>query len=178
MFTYVDSMTAGNPFRRSGGDSLDAYITHVCPFVSGSPETPAFPDFKKYPQCTDIRMQVYFPSCWDCKSLDSANHQSHVAYPVKGLCPSTHPCAIPTLFMESYNSFSGTGFPGKGQIMLANGDTTGFGFHGDFVNGFSTASGSTKSLLVRGLEECGDALNRAAGGEYPLSIRWIMLIGK
>jgi hypothetical protein len=80
--------------------------------------------------------------------------------------------------MESYNSFSGTGFPGKGQIMLANGDTTGFGFHGDFVNGFSTASGSTKSLLVRGLEECGDALNRAAGGEYPLSIRWIMLIGK
>jgi hypothetical protein len=67
--------------------------------------------------------------------------------------------------MESYNSFSNTGFPGSGgQIMLANGDTTGYGFHGDFVNGWSTASGSTKSLLVRGLEECADALNSAAGG--------------
>ncbi|KAI5453552.1 hypothetical protein NCC49_005378 [Naganishia albida] len=156
-------MTAGNPFRTSGGDSLDAHITHLCPYVSGSPETPSFPDFKKYPQCDTIRMQVYFPSCWDCKNVDSASHQSHVAYPVDGKCPSTHPCAIPTLFMESYNSFAGTGFPGSGQIMLANSDTTGYGFHGDFVNGFSTAPAGGKSLLVRGLEECGDALNRAAG---------------
>ncbi|KAJ9103632.1 hypothetical protein QFC19_004207 [Naganishia cerealis] len=156
-------MTAGNPFRTSGGDALDQHITHLCPYISGSPETPAFPDFKKYPQCNTIRMQVYFPSCWDCKNVDSSDHQSHVAYPIDGKCPSTHPCAIPTLFMESYNSFSGTGFPGSGQIMLANGDTTGYGFHGDFVNGFSTASGGTKSLLVRGLEDCADALNSAAG---------------
>lgn len=157
-------MTAGNPFRKTGGDALDQYITHLCPYVSGYADSPAFPDFSKYPQCTTLRMQVYFPSCWDCKNVDSSDHQSHVAYPVDGKCPSTHPCAIPTLFMESYNSFSNTGFPGSGgQIMLANGDTTGYGFHGDFVNGWSTASGSTKSLLVRGLEECADALNSAAG---------------
>jgi hypothetical protein len=158
-------MTAGNPFRKTGGDALDQYITHLCPYVSGYADSPAFPDFSKYPQCDTLRMQVYFPSCWDCKSVDSADHQSHVAYPVNGQCPSTHPCGIPTLFMESYNSFSNTGFPGSGgQIMLANGDTTGYGFHGDFVNGWSTASGSTKSLLVRGLEECAGALNSAAGG--------------
>lgn len=99
------------------------------------------------------------------QSLDSPDHQSYVAYPIDGKCLSIHPCAIPTLFMESYNSFAGTGFPAQGQIMLSNGDTTGYGFHGDFVNGFSTGSEKTKSSLVRGLEECGDALNRAAGGE-------------
>lgn len=27
-------------------------------------------------------MEIMFPSCWDGKNLDSANHQSHVAWPI------------------------------------------------------------------------------------------------
>ena len=33
---------------------------------------------------------VTFPSCWDGKNLDSADYQSHVAYPVAGRCPSRY----------------------------------------------------------------------------------------
>jgi hypothetical protein len=45
------------------------------------------------------------PSCWDGKNLDSADHRSHVAYPVDGWlssaqCPSTHPFQIPGLSMS------------------------------------------------------------------------------
>jgi lysophospholipase L1-like esterase len=45
------------------------------------------------------------PSCWDGKNLDSADHRSHMAYPVDGWlssakCPSTHPFQIPGLSMS------------------------------------------------------------------------------
>ncbi len=39
-----------------------------------------------------------FPSCWDGRNLDSANHRSHMAYKsyVNGIhqCPSSHPVAL------------------------------------------------------------------------------------
>ncbi len=44
-----------------------------------------------------IRTTIRFPTCWNGKDLDSADHQSHVSYPEKGTfetsgaCPSTHP---------------------------------------------------------------------------------------
>jgi hypothetical protein len=53
------------------------------------------------PQCdgsTDnLNMVVEFPQCWDGVNLDSADHVSHMAYPEKGACPSTHPVAIPAI---------------------------------------------------------------------------------
>lgn len=47
-----------------------------------------------------VRMDVFFPSCWNGRDLDSADHKSHMAYPVRDsvsgdmVCPSSHPVAI------------------------------------------------------------------------------------
>ena len=76
---------------------------------------------------------------WNGKDLDSPNHQDHMAYPVDnfqgGNCPATHPVHLVSLFYEFI--FNVGDFPfnpaGTPTWVLANGDTTGLGFHADFV---------------------------------------------
>ena len=53
------------------------------------------------PQCTApdrLRMDIFFPSCWNGTDLDSADHKSHLAYPVasgnRTVCPASHPVPI------------------------------------------------------------------------------------
>lgn len=60
-----------------------------------------------FPQ-NGLRLEVMFPSCWDGKNVDSASHQSHIAYPAggeSGPCPDTHPVRIVTLFYEVSTSY-------------------------------------------------------------------------
>jgi hypothetical protein len=74
------------------------------------------------------------PSCWDGIHLDSPDHKSHMAYPVKGACPAAHPVAVPML-------------QAKVAYKLTDGVTTGlafssgrsFSFHYDFMNGWNQA---------------------------------------
>ena len=42
-------------------------------------------------------ISVRFPNCWDGFRLDSSDHSSHMAYPVKGRCPDSHPVNLPRL---------------------------------------------------------------------------------
>jgi Domain of unknown function (DUF1996) len=44
-----------------------------------------------------LRLHVTFPDCWNGKSLDSADHSSHVAYSVGGACPASHPVPVPAI---------------------------------------------------------------------------------
>lgn len=53
------------------------------------------------PECAApdrLRMDIFFPSCWNGTDLDSADHKSHLAYPVSSgnqtVCPATHPVPI------------------------------------------------------------------------------------
>jgi hypothetical protein len=47
-----------------------------------------------------VRMDIFFPSCWNGTDLDSDDHKSHMAYPINEarsnskICPSTHPVAL------------------------------------------------------------------------------------
>jgi hypothetical protein len=45
-----------------------------------------------------VRADLLFPNCWDGVNLDSDNHQSHLAYPIKGggqiVCPDSHPTSL------------------------------------------------------------------------------------
>jgi len=58
-----------------------------------------------------IRSVLTFPTCWDGVNLDSADHKSHVAYPIAGSvtdrfdydggkCPDTHPIKVPQVMYE------------------------------------------------------------------------------
>jgi len=83
-----------------------------------------------------LRAQIQFPSCWDGHTL-YAPDQSHVAHMSQidnGVCPPTHPYQFTHLFYEVL--YSVTSITQDGEFVFANGDPTGFGFHGDFLNGW------------------------------------------
>lgn len=96
-----------------------------------------------------IRAEIFFPSCWNGK-LDSDNHKDHVAYPDLvnvGKCPKGFEKRIPSLFFETIwntNAFKGV----DGTFVFANGDPTGYGYHGDFMNGWSN------SILKEAIQKC------------------------
>ncbi|KAI0246151.1 hypothetical protein BJV78DRAFT_1158123 [Lactifluus subvellereus] len=67
-------------------------------------------------------------------------HKSHMAYPDRidnGLCPSSHPIHLVSIFYEVYyNVAPFNALNNGGRFVLANGDPTGYGLHGDFLNGW------------------------------------------
>lgn len=90
-----------------------------------------------------LRAQIVFPSCWNGKDLDSADHRSHMAYPsdvYKGICDDpNYPVRTITIQYEiSYavGDFAGMWYGSQSPFVLANGDPTGYGMHGDFLNGW------------------------------------------
>lgn len=97
-----------------------------------------------------LRAQIHFQSCWDGKNLYKPD-QSHVAYLSRidgGVCPPTHPVLLPHLFFEvNYSMDKIDTFKG-GKYMFANGDTTGYSFHGDFMNAWD------EKLLTDAIDQC------------------------
>ena len=98
-----------------------------------------------------IRVDLAFPSCWNGKDLDSPNHRDHMAYDkymhTGGPCPESHPIRLPQILYEiAYDTTVLSKQPGN--FIWANGDTTGFGYHADFMTGWDPV------FLKRALEEC------------------------
>jgi len=130
-------MVAGDPLRRTqdNTDVTNRAVHIMCIFNGGSKQYDGFPPR----QCNTMRSEVYFPSCWDGKNLDSEDHKSHVSYPGigdfnGGVCPETHPVALLSIFFEFF--FDTSSFTDN-KFAFANGDATGFGYHGDFVMGWT-----------------------------------------
>jgi len=74
-------------------------------------------------------MSLMFPNCWDGVNLDSADHRSHMSYPVNSRCPASHPVNLPRL--ESFFRYIvGTG--PIGTITLDSGPY--YTAHQDFFN--------------------------------------------
>jgi hypothetical protein len=126
-------------FRMIGGDSHATGVqpVSVVAWSCGSEAAGATPS-QTPPTCPDawpngLRLRVTFPSCWDGSSLDSVNHKSHVAYPVAGACPSTHPVAVPELTLVF--AYPSTG--GSGVTLASGGALTG---HADFMNAWQPGS--------------------------------------
>ena len=75
-----------------------------------------------------ISLHVGFPNCWDGVNTDSADHQSHLAYPKSGLCPADHPVALPRLIVRLEYPVG----PDSSGITLSSGPY--YTIHGDFWN--------------------------------------------
>jgi hypothetical protein len=91
--------------------------------VRPSSDVPACPNARRQ----SLRLHVTFPSCWDGKNLDSASHQSHVAYPVAGRCPARYAHALPRISLIYRYPIAG----GPG-LTLASGGA--YSAHADFFN--------------------------------------------
>lgn len=140
-------MVTGNPFQRNFTD-VEAAPGHAVSFVcldysggSSHPETNRMPDYN----CPNgLRAQVFFPSCWNGIDLDPPDHKSHMAYPIghydNGKCPDSHPYQTISLFFEviyQTNLFADRWWDANQHpFVFAQGDRTGYGFHGDFLNGW------------------------------------------
>jgi hypothetical protein len=84
-------------------------------------------------------MVVEFPQCWDGKNLDSADHVSHMSYPVIGKCPSTHPVAIPAItFNVLYPARDVTGWR-LASDMYSTDLPGGYSAHADWFEGWDPA---------------------------------------
>ncbi len=82
-----------------------------------------------------LRNRIRFPECWNGRTLDSADHKSHMAYLVNGSCPSTHPVAIPRVDVEvHYGSIPAS----ASRIRISSGSWT--SLHGDFWNAWDPAT--------------------------------------
>jgi hypothetical protein len=92
-------------------------------------------------------LSLRFPNCWNGTDLDSLDHRSHMAYPVSGRCPATHPVNIPRV--ESFFRYPvGTG--PMGEISFSSGPY--WTLHQDFLNAWEPAT------LQRLVDACINAL--------------------
>ncbi|MFI6452282.1 DUF1996 domain-containing protein [Streptosporangium amethystogenes] len=99
-------------------------------------------DFVNCPAGTMLESYLDFPQCWNGRDLDSADHKSHMAYPVGGACPASHPVPVPKLRQVLRYPVSGD----PARLRLASG--RGYTMHGDFFNAWPPAE------MERRLRDC------------------------
>jgi hypothetical protein len=96
-----------------------------------------------------LRLHVNFPSCWDGRHLDSASHQSHMAYPVRGACPVSHPVAVPAISLIYRYPITG----GSGVTLSSGGP---YSAHADFFNAWRQGTlASLVNTCLNALRHCG-----------------------
>lgn len=103
---------------------------------------PPSKDFVTCPPGTMLESYLDFPQCWNGRDLDSPDHQSHMAYPVGGACPASHPVPVPKLRQVLRYPVSGD----TSGLRLASGG--GYTMHGDFFNAWPPAE------LERRVRDC------------------------
>jgi hypothetical protein len=113
-------------------------------------------NFVNCPSGTQLETYLDFPQCWNGTALDSSDHKSHMAYPVAGGCPSSHPVPVPKLRMVIRYPVSGD----PSVLRLASGD--GRTFHGDFFNVWPAAE------MERRVRDCINVVVKCGSDGRPL----------
>lgn len=148
-------MIAGNMFQRAaasdtGAQGITQWMCHASS-SSSEGEKGGFPtgvsDCDAYP---GFNGAIHFPHCWNGEDFDQSNPTAHYSYPEgdiqAGPCPSTHPIRLPHIFVENqFDLHSVVDQVKPNTFVLAQGDSTGFGWHMDFFNGWD--SGAIPELL-------------------------------
>ena len=141
-------MIAGSAAATSPqGTRITFWSCGVASGVARSATVPTCPDTRG----SMLRLHIRFPECWDGRRLDSADHQSHMAYATRNGCPSTHPVEVPQITqIYRYPTLGGDGFS------LASGGV--YSAHADFVNAWRP--GALRKLV----DDCLNALVRCGRG--------------
>ncbi|MFI6099104.1 DUF1996 domain-containing protein [Lentzea sp. NPDC051213] len=103
-------------------------------------QSPSDRNFLNCPAGTKVETYLDFPTCWNGRDLDSANHRDHMAFAVGLVCPSSHPVVVPRLELLITYPVNGTGLSLGGTLNGANVTSVpGYTFHGDFMNAWEPA---------------------------------------
>jgi len=102
--------------------------------------------------CVDgIRAEMLFPQCWNGQ-LDSADHQSHMAFADQGInggrCPPGFDHNLMQIFYETIWP-TGLHKADAGHYAFSNGDPTGYGYHADLMVAWDAG------VLQQALAACG-----------------------
>ena len=74
-----------------------------------------------------LQLQATFQNCWDGRRVHSSDHKQHLRYSSRGLCPASHPVAMPQIILIVL-------YP---PVPLGSQVASGrFGAHADFMNGW------------------------------------------
>jgi hypothetical protein len=107
-------------------------------------------DFVTCPPGSMLESYLDFPHCWDGKNLDSADHKSHMAYPVNNACPASHPVVVPKLRQVMRYPVNGN----TAGFRLASG--RGYTMHGDFFNAWPVDELARRVTdCIRPIVKCG-----------------------
>ncbi|WWD16795.1 hypothetical protein CI109_101227 [Kwoniella shandongensis] len=136
------NLVAGDPMRRAVNYSDPNYTATWWQCYRGGGHDTRTYGFPNSPCEGGLVQAIQFPSCWDGVYAKDADYTSHVAYPTDGTngyrCPDAFPKKFITLQFETVFATYDYPFNGNGKTtyVLSNGDTSGFGIHADFMNGW------------------------------------------
>jgi Domain of unknown function (DUF1996) len=115
-------MLAGNALATSRQPK--GIVSWSCGEVGGRPRHATIPTCG---EDSMLQLQATFPNCWDGRRLDSPDHRQHVKYASRGVCPQSHPVAMPTIVLIVLYP------PVPRGSQVASGK---FAAHADFMNGW------------------------------------------
>ena len=126
-----------------------------------------------------VTMHVTFPNCWDGRNLDSPDHKSHMSYavgPGGGVCPASHPVAIPNIQFNIHWAVRAGDDTRSWRLSSDNyqGGPGGYSLHGDWWDGWDTPTMETqvRNCLNGAPRECG---NGRLGDGRELTYVWPLL---
>ena len=128
----------------SGPQSTGVVSWHCGPDSGVEPQTSP-------PTCPgghQLRLRVSFPECWDGARLDSPDHKGHMAYPVRGACPASHPVRVSRISLNVRYPIAG----GPG-VSLSSGPA--HTAHADFFNAWD--QGVLEHLVATCINASGNA---------------------
>ncbi|MCW7538732.1 DUF1996 domain-containing protein [Aquabacterium sp. A7-Y] len=126
-------MIAGN----AKNESPSGPFRYKC--VGANAEHLAGASIQNCPVGSELWMEVFFPQCWDGRNLDSADHKSHMADPVGGRCPATHPVPVPQITFNIRYAVTEPDAPLHWRLSSDMYDASkpgGYSAHGDWWNGW------------------------------------------
>jgi uncharacterized protein DUF1996 len=146
-YAVLDKRTPVRPIpfglRMIAGDSkatspqpLDIVHYNCLRYPNGGQVTKPSASIPSCPGNSYLSAKISFPGCWDGKNLDSLDHKSHMAYPVRGTCPVSHPVGLPSVGIR-VRWKSVRGVPSS-QLSLSSGGQ--LSLHADFWNVWNPAA--------------------------------------